>query len=342
MAWNMTGDGKTALRASSECPTRSTGNGGSDTALPRLLLVRSRSDLVENKFWRAGEAAGSRAQEVDGATPTGRRRPRRGPRSRVVADQRGVSHARVALVTSVVGIDGIPEGGDERVEPDSRTERPDRQAARRLGTGIRPRPADHRLDRRARSGLHQGRQERGCTRRRGVRAVDPRDVLVHVPRRWSAGRPRQQLRGHRRLRQLQARLQVPRRAHRRTRADAGVADLRRPRPHRDDAEATARDAEDAQPRLPRQGADVVGPLGNVGDRRLLRATGLRDLRADGQRSPRPIRPPAPARAPPSRFVPGASASAEHDADLAFLSGRQEGCGHRRLQRRNARCAEEPP
>ena len=44
---------------------------------------------------------------------------------------------------------------------------------------------------------------------------------------------RQQLRGDRRVRLVQARLLVPDRGDRRARADAGAADLRRSRPHRD-------------------------------------------------------------------------------------------------------------
>ena len=48
----------------------------------------------------------------------------------------------------------------------------------------------------------------------------------------------------------------------------------------------------ADARLPRQGADVVGPLGNLGDRRAVRPTRVRHLRTHG--CVRPVRPDADA------------------------------------------------
>ena len=92
---------------------------------------------------------------------------------------------------------------------------------------------------------------------------------------------RQQLRRHRLVRQLQARLQLPRRADGRARAAAGAPHLRRqglPRPHVHRQDPAAGHAE---ARLPRQGADVVGPVAHVGDGRVVRPAGVRHLREDG-------------------------------------------------------------
>ena len=74
--------------------------------------------------------------------------------------------------------------------------------------------------------ISEGNAE-GRAGRRRVCAVGARDRRVHVPRARSRAPDRQQLRGNRRVRQLQARRRLRVRAARRARPDAAPAHLRR-------------------------------------------------------------------------------------------------------------------
>ena len=87
----------------------------------------------------------------------------------------------------------------------------------------RPLPVERRYDhRRAGRPLRRGRRRRTRSRRHRVRAGDPRDRLVRA-------RDRQQLRRHRRVRQLQRGDPVPHAARRRPRPDPDAEELRRSR-----------------------------------------------------------------------------------------------------------------
>jgi hypothetical protein len=92
---------------------------------------------------------------------------------------------------------------------------------------------------------------------------------------------RQQLRGNRLVRLVRAWLQLPGRAYRSARAAPRAAHLRRSQLPGARLHRSHPFARHVEARLPRQGADVVGPLGDVGDGCALRPARVRHLREDG-------------------------------------------------------------
>ena len=140
----------------------------------------------------------------------------------VVADQRGVSHARVALTASVVGIMEFQKAATSASSP---ILGPSALYGQQLADWVQASGHVPRItvsiDELAQDYITEGENA-------GVRGdvAFAQSILetywFTFPGGGQLAGPRQQLRGDRCVRQLQARLHVPRRANRRTRADAGA------------------------------------------------------------------------------------------------------------------------
>ena len=132
---------------------------------------------------------------------------------------------RSASPTTVVGIEKFQAAATSASSPILGPSRLSAQSDGRLRDGERRPAAHHGAARQPRADVPRRGRPHGRARRRGVRAVDPRDRQLREPGQRG---DRQQLRGHRLVRLVQARLQLPRRADRRARPGAAAAHLRRP------------------------------------------------------------------------------------------------------------------
>ena len=135
-------------------------------------------------------------------------------KAKVESDNTEIAHAHVRLTATVIGILGFEKAATSASSP---ILGPTLLTAQQLADFVRAMHYTPRLtvslDDLAQDYIVEG-QNAGCPRRRCVRPVDPGDRRLLVPRRRPGARQRQQLRGDRRLRQLQARLLVRHRADR--------------------------------------------------------------------------------------------------------------------------------